>query len=183
VYQLMLSEKSGLQLVEPANASVRLVAAACKKVAENDRESVKTCLERILRLALIESHGSLIAVSASDRLPSFLSDGVSLKPPLDLQESVRERLSGMASDDYRIEGVTSLIRGMLRSDGITVFSPRAKVLAYNCFIRVRQRTTETIVGGARSRAYAALAAKLGTGIIAVFSQSQDGWTKFEEVLL
>lgn len=70
---------------------------------------------------------------------------------------------------------------MIGSDGITVFSTKGKLLAYNCFIKsANQVNGKPVVGGARTRAYEALVKKIGNGIDAVFVQSQDGWTKLSK---
>ncbi len=180
-HHLMLSEKAGPKAAEPTDSFKRIVSAVCKKVSLNHQDSVSTCLERILRLGLIDSHGALIAVTTSDKVPRFLQDGITLSPAIDLSACVKSRLAKTDPDDFRIEGVTSLVRGMLTSDGITVFSPTAKLLSYNCFIHASQSKERQIVGGARSRAFSALKDKLGRGLSAVFSQSQDGWMKFEEL--
>jgi len=70
-----------------------------------------------------------------------------------------------------------LLKGMLNTDGITLFDNKSRLLGYNCFVKVNRN--DNVIGGARKRAFTALAAKLGRGLCAVFMQSQDGWSDYK----
>ena len=160
-----------------------LVALMCRDISESVRDPAKTYMGKTIDRALAACHGTLIAVTKSSRVPVFLRDGVLLKQPLDLQSAVLEkhRTSTDTVAEHRLVANASLVRGMISSDGITVFNTKGKLLAYSCFIRSPNHIGgKPVVGGARTRAYEALCKKIGNGIEAVFIQSQDGWTKFSK---
>lgn len=156
-----------------------LVTEICQKVPSEIKESVMTFLGKSLREALLESHGTLIAV-LQKKVPKYLSDGVHLPKPIDFSKLVehalrdKEQLSALAFEVY-------LLKGMFNSDGIILFSRDAKLLAYNCFISLPAQKTQSHIGGARMRAFEALSIKLGRGISAIYIQSQDGLSDFREV--
>ena len=125
-------------------------------------------------------HGTLIAITRRNTVPSFLKDGVVLTEPLDLYAAVakKSQFNQEITNEHRLNAYAALIQGMVGSDGITVFNSKGKLLAYNCFIQSpNQVDGKLVVGGARTRAYEALRKKIGKGINAVFIESQDGWTK------
>jgi hypothetical protein len=74
-----------------------------------------------------------------------------------------------------VQGASALIRGMIASDGITLFSTDAKVIAYRLFINPYDGPPEP-TGGARRAAYGALQARVGHELVLAFFQSQDGRT-------
>jgi hypothetical protein len=179
--KLMLSEKPSSNWSDPNEALLKFVAASCRGVQERSRDVVKSYLERTLAMALGDSHGTLLAVSNSEKVPKFLGDAVVLEPPIDIAARVIDRVEHSKDENYGLHGINSLLHGMVNSDGIVLFSRSGKLLAYNCFVRV-PTSGATASGGARSRAFAALSKKLGRGVAAVFSRSQDGWIKYEEIV-
>ena len=157
-----------------------LTALICRDIPEIIREPSKTYVGKTLGRALAACHGTLIAITKRDTVPLFLGDGVILRSPLDLRQAVatKSQFSQEITAEHRLSAFSALIQGMVGSDGITVFSTKGKLLAYNCFIQSpNQVHGKPVVGGARTRAYEALRKKIGKGIEAVFIQSQDGWTK------
>ena len=152
----------------------------CRDVPIIFREPSITYVGKTLERALAACHGTLIAITKQNKVPSFLKDGVILSKPLDLYAAVasKSQSNKEASDEHRLNAYAALIQGMVSSDGITVFNTSGKLLAYNCFVKSQNQIDgKPVVGGARTRAYEALLKKIGNGIDAVFIQSQDGWTK------
>ena len=153
-----------------------LVSAIVQKVNVKDCEPVMSFLKRLLFDALRQSHGCIIAVTNMKRAPKFLSDdGVILNNPIDFAELVRDLKDNQISP-FCLDSKGCLVKGMLNTDGIILFDNRSRLLGYNCFTKVNRN--DKVNGGARKRAFAALTAKLGKGLCAVFMQSQDGWSDY-----
>lgn len=154
-----------------------LVEAIVIQVDEKNKEPVTSFLRRLLFEALRQSHGCLIAVTNMNRAPKFLADdGIILKDPIDFEYLVSKTKNKDLSP-FCLDNKGSLLKGMLNTDGIILFDSRAKLLGYNCFVKVNRN--EEVIGGARKRAFAALSSKIGKGLCAVFMQSQDGWSEFK----
>jgi hypothetical protein len=150
------------------------------------QEQSSTYLGNTLTKALNMCHGALIAVTKRNTVPAFLKDGVILIEPLDLAKAVanKSKPNSDVAHEHRLTAYSSLIEGMINSDGITVFNTKGKLLAYNCFIKSKKSIGgKPIVGGARTRAYSELQLKLGHGIDAAFIQSQDGWTNLSKEII
>lgn len=133
-------------------------------------QTCKTYLTALLSKALRESHGSLVAVAGTTKVPTFLSDCTKLVPPIDLAEVV-DAARRDANAIPQLHAMEDIVCGMFCSDGIVLLDTKANILAYNAFIRLK---ASNVVGGARRRAYQALCDKVGQGIRAAFFQSQDG---------
>ena len=165
---------------KPNAHSQTLPELICQDIPLNLRESSTTYIGKTLERALAACHGTLIAITKRNTVPAFLKDGVVLTKPLDLYAavSIKSKFNQEITNEHRLNAYSSLIQGMVGSDGITVFNTKGKLLAYNCFIKSPNEINgKPVVGGARTRAYEALLKKIGNGIDAVFIQSQDGWTK------
>lgn len=134
-------------------------------------------MERVLTSAIRDSHGTLIAVvsGSSIAIPSELTDAVILTEPIELLGRYRlhEEEEKTAVSVGRLQVAAELLGGFINSDGITVLNGEGKVLAYRAFIESAAPATPA-TGGARTRAYAALAALVGKGLDAAFFRSQDG---------
>ena len=158
-----------------------LVRLITKHVDDDERDVVQSFLMRILTPALLNSHGCILAVTSMSKPPQILSkDAVILDEPIDFRSITRDiRIAGRATRlTYSSDKRAELLQGMLRSDGITLFDQRGKLLGYRCFIRISGKGG--VVGGARRRAFETLRRHLGRGLAGAFMQSQDGWTEFEE---
>jgi hypothetical protein len=141
------------------------------------RESLGSFLKKSLFTSIGDSHGCIVAVTNRKSTPAFLAkDGVLLEAPIDFTELVVQVKSG-SIDPAVLANKSALLRGMLNSDGITLFDNRGRLLAYNCFVKVKQ--VRGVTGGARSRAFAALTDRIGRGLTAVFVRSQDGRAEFK----
>lgn len=160
----------------PLESLARLIDSVCAKVEPGLREPTQSFLTRILYNALRTSHGTLIAVTDKRRPPKKLfDDGISLQTPVDypaLITAVRRGDLPVA----RLVTSSSLLEGMLNSDGIILFNNRGQLLGFNYFVRAKTPTNES--GGARRRAFGTLTRHLSKGLSAAFIQSQDGWSDF-----
>lgn len=156
-----------------------LVDSICSEVAPALKESVQTYLGRTLEESLRESHGCLVAVARRTKPPAFLRDGIRLDPPISISEQVQHALRDSRAE-AELRATSALIGGMFRSDGIVLFSNRGLLLGYNCFVKQPANAKGPAVGGARRRAYEALCARVGRGLVAAYVQSQDGWSDFRD---
>ncbi|MBX9776634.1 MAG: hypothetical protein K2Y71_19830 [Xanthobacteraceae bacterium] len=161
---------------------VRALSKVIGSTVGTQSESFSGFVERILAESVRDSHGTLIAV-ISDKdgaLPEVLKDAVLLSPPLDLFERYRLHMDEESSvvSVGRLQTAAELVAGIVRSDGVTVFDTLGKVIAYRAFVPMEgQQVTAT--GGARTRAFVALQAFIGSGLEAIFFRSQDGRMAFK----
>jgi hypothetical protein len=157
-----------------------LVACIMRDVLSAAREPVAVLTGKVVEDGVRASHGCIIAVVADtdEAIASArhsLTDGAFLSEPIDLAMLVRESEEQRSRESSTlVRSRVSLIRGMIGQDGITLFSTRGRVLAFNVFIP--NVATASVMGGARSRAFATLA-ESGL-VIACFAQSHDGGVKF-----
>lgn len=183
VCHLLLNDKPDNS--PPPNADVdNLVSLISSGVDASIREPTKNYLRKLIGMALSESHGALIVVLKKHSIPQYLQDGSKPQPIIDFAAIVDAFMRGVdrEENEQKLNSYGSLICGMVASDGITVFDINARLLAFNCFVRLpTPKQGEKAVGGARSRAYDALSSRVGKNMIAVFMRSQDGWTKFRSV--
>lgn len=157
------------------------VNEVCSQVSDDVRDPLKSYFANVLGRGLQESHGALLVVTSSEKMPKFLSDGITLQPPIGFASLVKNarKTAGALFAEQELIANAALLKGMIRSDGITVFSPKGSLLGYNCFIKPSQ-TAQNMPGGARTRAYYSLRTRIGNGLTAVFARSQDGMTKFDK---
>lgn len=148
------------------------------------KTSAQTFFEKLLAQALREGHGNLIGV-VTDTAESIaeahaaITDGKLLDCPLDLGDPlVRAVGSGRNIDTEAMMLLTvrkSLVRSFLGQDGITVFTTKGRIIAFNVFVKSALNAPQ-VVGGARTRAFLAMQQ---LGIFSVcFFKSQDGNEKF-----
>ncbi|WP_049010708.1 MULTISPECIES: hypothetical protein [Enterobacteriaceae] len=155
----------------------QLIKSITQDVPEEIKEPTLSFLNRLFISALRESHGCIIAVTNMKTPPKFLSnDGVILEAPIDFSSLVFNLRKEIIKPSH-LESKGYLLKGMLNSDGVILFDNRGRLLGYNCFIKLNQKTI--VNGGARKRAFMSMKSKVGRGLTAVFMQSQDGWTDFE----
>jgi hypothetical protein len=78
----------------------------------------------------------------------------------------------------KLTSATSLIQGMLGSDGVIVFKDNGSIIAYRAFLKLPTTLSSPVAGGARRRTFEALKKHVGGDVEAVFMASQDGLTEF-----
>ena len=153
-----------------------------KRVDLVEIKSISSFLKNTLTPALLRSHGCILAVTNMRKSPKILSrDGIILGEPIDFPFMVRQLKRARHSSLLlqRIERKADLLKGMIGSDGITIFDQYGRLLGYRCFVPLAAKSA--VVGGARRRAFETLRSHLGRGLCAIFIQSQDGWTEFRSI--
>lgn len=131
---------------------------------------------------LRRGHGSLACVVKSKSIPKKLHDGIILHERVDIPNHIaklnqKNDLASVAN----LEGYFSLIIGMMQSDGITVFTDKGEVAAYNVFVKHPAKIIQSKTnGGARSRTYLTLKEYIKKGLNAAYIQSQDGKIEYKD---
>lgn len=157
----------------------QLINSITEKTPVDVREPIVSFLSRLFHTALRESHGCIIAVTNMASAPKFLSgDGVILEDPIDFTSLIVKLKKEIIEPSY-LDSKGSLLKGMLNSDGIILFDNKGRLIGYNCFVKISNKNN--VIGGARKRAFDSIKSKIGRGLSAVFMQSQDGWTNFEDI--
>jgi len=165
--------------VSPIDALGALTASIVAKVDDRIREQTYAFYLTLLSEVLRAGHGTLAVVQPARRrvLPSPLRDGIILNKPIDVSALVAELLThGACAANTSLQSASSLVSGMLQSDGITIFGSDGTVRAYNVFIKHPRSSGEgaQATGGARRRTFDALSSMVGEHLDCVFMQSQDG---------
>lgn len=140
-------------------------------------------LKKVIRKALNEGHGNLIAVAESkpEIIEAVLSNfhgGITLEHPIDLSQLASDCLSQRTEESsLALSSFASLLQSMLNFDGITLFGNDGRIIGYHYIVNNAKVAEENIEGGARTRAFSALCSI--DGIIACFMKSQDGRIKYK----
>lgn len=140
-------------------------------------------LKKVIRQALNEGHGNLIAVAESnpDVIKSVIENfhgGITLDSPIDLSQLANDCLVQHTEEaSLKLNSFASLLQSMLNFDGITLFSNDGKIIGYHYIVNNDKVVEENIEDGARTRAFSALCSI--EGLKACFMKSQDGRIKFK----
>jgi len=157
-----------------------LADAITKDITDAEhREGTRRFLRRALGAALQTGHGTIIAVikSLGPSLKELFADSVPLSPPLDVAGRVKDYMANPGAEELSALGSAStLIAGILQTDGITVFTTNGNVLAYRVFVSAGH--VKKVAGGARVRTFKTLCDAVGAELAAVFYQSHDGNSEF-----
>jgi len=164
-------------------AEIFELSRSIAKNVESHVELFSEFVNRLLTLAIKNSHGTLIAVvpeNAHD-LPGALKDVVLLQTKVNLYERFRLHLDEgkTAISVSRLQAAAELISGFISSDGITIFNSAGCVLGYRAFIYGDAAAPQSS-GGARSRAYVAMTTLVGQELETAFFRSQDGRTELRQ---
>ncbi len=121
----------------PQDAVEKFCRAAARDVVEPDGANVVRFLAQAILRIMQTGHGCLAAAIAHDApIPESLRDGVALSAPIDLATRIREHAVERTADTaFAVQGVTTLLRGMLDSDGITLLDTRARLRGFRIFVR------------------------------------------------
>ena len=149
-----------------------LCRVICSGLENKLAQTTETYLASLLSAALRASHGALIAVVPTQKIPKILNDCTALEPAINLSATV-EAVRNNPNAIPQLQAIENLVFGMFCCDGIVIFDTQANVMAYNSFIKLE---ASNAVGGARKRAYQALCEKVGKDLAAAYYQSQDGAT-------
>ena len=147
-------------------------------------DQTSSFFRKIFLEVLRRGHGTLAAVVKSKSFPKKLEDGIQLRERIDVPNLI-ERLNESKDKDLAanasLESYFSLIVGMMQSDGITVFTDKGEVAAYNVFVKHPKEIAQSKTnGGARSRTFLTLSAYIGNGLNAAYIQSQDGKIEYKD---
>lgn len=157
------------------DASVSKLKTTQKKLNE-----IKILYENIFRNAFQNVHGAICLVvdkDFKDKAGTF-SDGVWLKEPIELSKLFIQTKS---YSEAKLRAIAELFVSMLNYDGITIVDNAGKILAYNVFVEVSQKSYKNLIGGARRRAASTLVNSKNKKFIGVYFQSHDGNNSYEEV--
>lgn len=128
------------------------------------------------------SHGCLVGiVDKGSKVPEVLRDGIHLQSTLAVADALTDIQNGRTdSDTYqRIRSYSLLLRKLTWMDGITLLNTQGDILGYNCFIRSAHfHPRDSIIGGARRRAYEDMRALVPEGLAGALYRSQDGQVEF-----
>jgi len=171
---------------DPIKAMKRFCASVVGGVPIEVREPLRNFYGRLLAGVLRSGHGCLAAVLRRKRpgVAQQLKDGVVINPALDLASKVSSLLKRKSCEsDTSLRAAAALIRGMLISDGITVFGSDGSVRAYNVFVKIPKRAHGQAAkpGGARRRAFEVLCSRVGRELMGALFLSQDGHAAFRGV--
>lgn len=169
-------------VASPGEASRELLHALTRSCDEASRDGVRRFYRRVLLDVMRAAHGTLLAVVAAGRAPGELfDDGVLLPAPLDLGARIVALQTRRGEEERAsLQGMRSLLRGMMASDGITLLRSDGAILGFNVFVphASGQRAERDVgPGGARRRTFGTLVGMLGRGLSAVFVRSQDGYVE------
>lgn len=154
--------------LDHVTSMVELISQAAKTPSP---VALKTFLRRLLRSALTSSHGALIAVLNDEGLPAYFTKSVRLTPPVDFSPHV----SDTEGSEAVLSGLAHLATHLIHSDGVTVFAPTGKLLAYRCFTPDPRDHGPAAAKGARHTAYQSLKEQVEHGALSgALIQSQDG---------
>lgn len=159
---------------QPVQVIKAFIDAVSQDTPAELRQPLRDLYYRVFTELTRDVHGALIAVLPVEgaRLDIF-TDAVLLEAPISIPDAIRELIETPGVEaNSRLYSRASLIRGMLSCDGITLFRSDGVVLGYNAFIQPATQTRA--VGGARLRAYDALASYVGQGVNLAVYRSQDG---------
>jgi len=166
--------------VSPLPKLTDFVECIVKHVTEDIQEQVASFYMNVFSGVLRASHGTLAAVMPSSRrsVPKTFRDGTTISPRISVVEKVKKILDKPdCNSNARLQASSALITGMLLSDGITLFGSDGTVWAYNVFVK-HPRGSASAVGGARTRTFKVMCELVGTDLIGVLIQSQDGRVDF-----
>jgi hypothetical protein len=158
------------------------VASITAGIDEDDLPIVQDGLARLLDEGLRETHGTLAGVvedtpEALAKLQDTWKDGLHLVEPIDIALGIKDALllrTNESSTAFR--SIRVLVKGMLASDGITVFSTKGRIVAFKLFLPT-DASVPASSGGARSRAFTRASA---SGLLkAVLALSHDGNARCE----
>lgn len=162
----------------PLENQEEFISAIVKEVPSNIKEPTINFYKKVFNEVLKMGHGTLVCIINYTKkdIPKKLEDGIVLKERIKIPELINDLLE---NDDLRansiLNGFYSIIVGMMQSDGITVFTNKGEVAAYNVFVKHPAKIAKTNTsGGSRSRTFLTLCSMIGNGLEAAYIQSQDG---------
>lgn len=179
--KLEISLTTATQSTKPMSGHVdEFAKVVCSDVTEEQQQQATGYIARLLTDCLRRGHGVLLASvpSGTELDRDKLSDGVVLGEPIPLVQTMLSAMqSQTAAEAALLRSQESLLRGMIESDGVTVFGTDGSIRAFRIFVQQsapNQDAEQPNSGGARSRAFAVLRGYVGPSLKAALFRSQDG---------
>jgi len=180
-----------LTLDEPTKTTFKEVSTISKEITskcdENIRQQVSTFFEKLITIALRIGHGNLIGVIddteiSKKNLIGKEKNGTYLPKFIDFEQLILESEQDKSNEtSINLKSYSSILKSMLNHDGITVFTNKGKLIAYHLLINTYEKKGESLVGGARTKAFASM--QNCNLFLSCFYKSQDGnmkiWTSHE----
>ncbi len=160
----------------PQQVTQAFIRAISRETRADLKQPLRDFYYRVITELTRDIHGSLIAVlPVSGARMDIFSDAVWLEEPyLSIPATIEAYAINPGIEEISsLYSRASLIRGMLSCDGITLFRSDGVLLGYNAFIQPTRAMRQTL-GGARRRAFEALAGHVGHGVNLALYRSQDG---------
>lgn len=162
----------------PIENQLEFIKTIVKDVDPQVREQTSNFYKKVFNEILKVGHGTLACTISGEKklLPKRLTDGIILKERINIPSVIKELLGKEdLQANAKLNGFFTIVVGMMESDGVTVFTKRGEVAAYNIFVKHPDSIAKTNTsGGARSRTFLTLCKLIGKGIESVYIQSQDG---------
>lgn len=162
----------------PLENQIEFIKTIVKNVDPKIKEQTSNFFKKVFNEILKVGHGTLACAISGNKItiPKRLEDGIILEERINIPDIIKELLD---KDDLqansKLNGFFTIIIGMMQSDGITVFTDKGEIAAYNVFVKHPESIAKTNTsGGARSRTFLTLSKLIGKGIESAYIQSQDG---------
>lgn len=180
-----------LNLEVPKEFSLNEIGELAKCVSSKIDEKIKvnatTFFLKLFDETLKQGHGNLLGIIEDDeqniakvKETLKVNGGVYLPQAIDFAELLM--LSETTRDNEsstNIKAFSSILKGMINHDGIVIMTTKGKVLGYHLLIDSYLEATDTVDGGARSKAFVSM--QKCDHFLCCFYKSQDGniklWTK------
>lgn len=157
-----------------------LVNAIISDYDKNQKETLSEFYNKLIRGALDEGHGNLIAVCKKENFDlcmKVMSGGSKIIPAIDVPQLLLDDIQQNSNEtSVAIKSYASVIKSMINHDGITIFSTEGQLLGFHFIVNNDIAQKSNAVGGSRTRAFEAL--KQIECLSGRFFKSQDGITKF-----
>jgi hypothetical protein len=147
---------------------------------DGGKSEFETYFTRLIEAELAACHGTILVSGKNLNLQKIrgMSDAVPVDPALDFYTAFHDYNSTKTAEAIiGLQRSEDLLRGFLKSDGMTVFDTKGRVTAYRVFYQApKSKSSTQIVGGARRRAFENIKQLVGSELSSVLFRSQDGLT-------
>lgn len=159
------------------------VSTVTSDISEERVDDFKAYLSRLLCNLLQHSHGTLIATISTSAASKKADKAVWLDPPVELYLLYRNAVDQSTADSLAsLQAAEALLKGMINSDGVVVFSASGTIVAFRLFLSPTSAERSQIPegGGGRRRTFGLMALRVkNKDLQGAFFRSQDGMTAFE----
>jgi len=201
---LSQGEKRVVEIVAPAESNLSIILSGidpdtkllsenlnllssicCSELELSMIEKTTTYLNRALREAMQNSHGTLLAVIEQGGLTAFSDEtdgGSILDPIVSFPQLAAEFSTGSSDSLAKLRDHARLLAGMVACDGIVLIDKGCRIRGYNYFlVSTETNASGNTHGGARRRAFNKLSTLVDSHkIAACFFLSSDGASEYYE---